>query len=446
MNNLKIFLPLILLVGMNNLLNAQPQLKDSTEAYKYWAHRGIVEMVYAYMNDYIETVGEQKAKAEINGKNLYEQKFIIGIDNKDLPTFEDISSFLIKNNWNGTEKKLFQPLKKNIENSVKLDSKLFEAKKPGSDDLITDIPGHVNKRIYWEKQRENILSNYSNSLQNLAERHKPQETIVSQPSVQEEKLPKNNPVERHKNVDNAVWLKWFNYLALFLLGLLFGGWLVFFISKQKIYSILDFEKDKYLHDLRLSDKTFIFKYVGLFYVLKKRKEDYKNEIDSQSYDKTSALLKEQIQALKKENLELKQKQVNEISIKQTQSSDDKKSNNHEWDIEKPQRTKQKLFFSMPENDGRFIIDNGELSNNGRKYFRIEFVENSDNGELFYISSERDKRAINRLESYLKPVCEIDNIANSENATRIEFVNSGKVVLRNNSWLIVSDKKVKIKLI
>ena len=443
MNSLKILFPLIFLIGITKIVFAQPQINDSIEAYNYWAHRGIIEMVYAYMNDYIETVGEPKANAEINGKNLYEQKFIIDIDKKALPSFVDVSTFLSENNWNGAEKMLFQPLKKNFDNSVKLDAKFFVAKKPGSEDLITEIPGHINKKTNWDKQQGKIISNYSSALNKLAERHETPEPVASQPIV-EEKQNVSEPVNRYNKRSNVDWLKWSKYFGIFMLGLLLGGSLVFFISKRKIYSILDFEKDKYLHDLRLSGKNFIFKYIGLFYVLKQRKEDYKNKIDSKNGDKPDVLLKEQIETLKRENLKLKQ--INETATNQTKSVEDKKSSTQEWDVEKPQKTKQKLFFSMPENDGRFIVDNGEPSNDGRKYFRIDFFEDSENGELFFIPSERDKRAINRLESYLKPVCEIENIANAENATHIEFISPGKVIYRNNSWIIESDKRVKIKLL
>ncbi len=101
---------------------------------------------------------------------------------------------------------------------------------------------------------------------------------------------------------------------------------------------------------------------------------------------------------------------------------------------------------MPENDGRFIIENGEASNDGRKYFRIEFQESSEQGVLYFIPGERDKRAINRLESYLKPACEIENIISADSATRIEFLSPGKVVLINDSWVIDTDNKAKVKLI
>jgi len=457
MNNFKILFPLIFLVGIANNVFAQPQINDSIEAYNYWSKRGIIEAIYSYMQD-LQDVRNLNPKEEA-GKNDFNEQYIEKISNTSVieinNQFNSLSAFLLKPNydWKGCEKTIFQPMKKQLDkfdqnhNDLNFLFNLTRKDKNGSDipiDFIGDKNGiDLNKRLNWIKTKDRITSYYSSALGKLAERHKTQEPVVIQPIV-EEKQNVSEPVNRRNKRSNVDWLKWTKYFGVLLIGILLGGSLVFFISKRKIYSILDFEKDKYLHDLSLSGKTFIFKYIGLFYILKKRKEDYKKEIDSKNGDKTDDLLKEQIETLQKENLKLKQ--INYASTKQSKSVEGKKSSTKEWDIKKPQKTKQKLFFSMPENDGRFIIDNGEPSNDGRKYFRIEFFEDSENGELFFIPSERDKRAINRLESYLKPVCEIENIADAEIATHIEFVDSGKVILQNNSWAIEPDKKVKIKLL
>lgn len=457
MNKLRILFSFIFLVVLTTSVLAQPQIKDSIEAYNYWAKRGIIEAIYAYMQD-LEEVRNLYPKEEA-GKNDYNEQYVKNISNANVTEinnqYNSLSEFLLKSNydWRGCEKTIFQPMKKQLDNSNQSHNdlnflfNLTRKDKNGSDipiDFIGDKNGNdLNKRLHWIKTKERIISNYSDALEKLTEKHKTQEPVVSQPIV-EEKQNVSEPVNRHNKRSNVDWLKWTKIFGIFMLGLLLGGSLVFFISKRKIYSILDFEKDKYLHDLRLSGKNFIFKYIGLFYVLKQRKEDYKNKIDSKNGNKPDVLLKEQIEALKRENLKLKQ--INDTSTKQTKSVEDKKSSTNEWDVEKPRKTKQKLFFSMPENDGRFIIDNGEPSNDGRKYFRIDFFEDSENGELFFIPSERDKRAINRLESYLKPVCEIENIANAENATHIEFISPGKVIYRNNSWIIESDKRVNIKLL
>ncbi|MGM0408937.1 MAG: hypothetical protein ACQERU_13225, partial [Bacteroidota bacterium] len=155
-------------------------------------------------------------------------------------------------------------------------------------------------------------------------------------------------------------------------------------------------------------------------------------------------LNEHINSLKEENSIIKQtERVTNNSIKKA-PQETTNLNTKEWSIQEKESIK--LFFSMPESDGRFIISNGEQSNDGRKYYKIEYFEKSDEGQLFYLSSERDKRAINRLESYLKPVCDIDNILNAESATRVDFISPGKVIFIDDSWVIDSNNKVKIKLI
>ncbi len=66
-------------------------------------------------------------------------------------------------------------------------------------------------------------------------------------------------------------------------------------------------------------------------------------------------------------------------------------------------------------------------------------------ELKYLPSDRDQRSINRFEAILKPVCDIMNIANRESATSIELLESGKVSLVIDKWVVDLDNKVKIKL-
>ena len=45
----KIVLFIIILTGFVQVSLAQIQFKDSTEAYNYWAKRGIIEATYAYI-------------------------------------------------------------------------------------------------------------------------------------------------------------------------------------------------------------------------------------------------------------------------------------------------------------------------------------------------------------------------------------------------------------
>lgn len=114
-------------------------------------------------------------------------------------------------------------------------------------------------------------------------------------------------------------------------------------------------------------------------------------------------------------------------------------------VEHTKRKLRTIYFTMPSSEGSFQISHGEASNDGKKYFKIEFEESSTKGELFYLSGDRDQRAINRLESYLKPVCIIKNITNAATATKIKLIHTGKVSRVNDRWVIDPNNKTKIEL-
>jgi hypothetical protein len=426
---------IIILLGFLNSLSAQPQIKDSTEAYSYWAQRGIIEMVYAYMNDYFKAVtdttsSEKKKGNRINerkGAKEYKSKYISQLDKNELPSFQTISTFLKNNSWEKAEKNLFQPLVKNYKDSLQLNEQFFfSSKRNISKDkkiqklvLIDYIPGNNgdrNNRFNWKNKGKEIVTKYNKKLATLSEKKSQKKEVKEEKtSTDDDKIdapikPKMKPSEHSK------WGNWIIYLAVFIFGIIIGGWLVYILLKRRITKILDSVDEK------------------------------KNKLESGKRRLNNNLksLEEENKRLKREISEFKQKESQLDNI--TQKPDIEPKNTLEWNIKQPNTVKRKLFFSMPESDGRFIVDNGESSNDGRKYFRIDYAEGTEIGELYYISGERDKRAINRLESYLKPVCDIENIENADSATNIEFIKSGKVVLINDSWLIDSDNKAKIKLL
>ncbi len=71
---LSLFLPVVLFGSI--------PLKDSTESYDYWAKRGIIEVVYAYMQDYkaVSKMSEAENKALLD----FELKYIKNIENKSV--------------------------------------------------------------------------------------------------------------------------------------------------------------------------------------------------------------------------------------------------------------------------------------------------------------------------------------------------------------------------
>lgn len=459
----RLIIVILLIVGFVQISFAQSQFKNSTEAYNYWAKRGVIEAVYAYMQDYETVEGSINSKEEL-GKNDYKDSFISNIKNDNISAinekFNSISSFLInpKYDWNGCEKTIFQPMKKQIEISSELIS-LFDSKrkdKNGNDipiDFIGDIKGNnINKSEHWKIIHSRIIKEYEKSLLEFEKGKTIAEEVIVETSYSEEIPAQIEEQERSitpsRSQKQIPWKSFLIYGSLFIIGLVVGSLFIFLITKHKIKSIVE---DKYYEYLNAHDNhsRFLFGYLSVVFFLQKRKIFYESKTKNNGFgiakleQKISQLEREK-QVLLDENIELGKK-TEQLQPKKQASEPEKHSATPNSFNSQSTKLLTKAYFSMPGSDGSFQISNGEPSNDGKKYFRIEFEDSSNRGELFYIPSERDQKAINRLESFLKPVCDIENISNAATATKIELIQSGKVSLINDSWVIDTKNKIKIKL-
>lgn len=409
----------IIIIGILQPSYAQLQFKDSTDAYNYWANRGIVEIVYSYMLDQ-----KDLTSIEEEGRKLYSTKFI----EKNFFNIDSVSDFLNKNSWLNTKNMVLHPLTINLKNKKNLNQSFFE---------IKSAKGDIYSSENWEITKNKIIEEYNLSLRISIITEKPEITSKVESTVSTREPKRIN------------WVIVRNNTLIFLLGFIIGCWLIYIISKLNIYSILHNEKETYLKELKENKIKYIFSYIGLIFILKIHKDQYKKEKENQ-FQKTSdsSVLLNKISNLEKEKQELLAENIDlgkKIEDYNTgkQSIDNITKGNNTSNVQ-PKKL-HKLYFSMPESDGSFQMSNGESSNDGKKFFMIEYEPESSKGELFFLTSDRDQRAINRLESFLKPVCEIQNISSATNATKIELIQPGKVYLSNNQWIIVPEKKIKLKL-
>lgn len=412
---------LVILFIKCNFLFGQKEFSDTTEAYEYWSKRGVIEVIYAYMNDYVATVTDSSlpidkkkdCKLEKIGITAYEKEFIIplvkfGID--DLSTkLNEMSSFLPVNNWQGAEKNVLQPLMANLNSKKPLNNEFFVTLKPTGNEESTRIPGYNNTMVLWNKKVHEIISQYEIDLQKLS----------GKTSIKPIDLSNNKGlnVSVNPNGSEIKSINWGHIIISFCFAFVFGFIAALLIVKNKISIILKENKE----------------------LLKK-----------------SQVSRENINAVKNKNIDNKNErfkkfgsgaitnsesnnQQNVIEIEDVKTTIDSSSN-------KKEPEKIELFFSIPENDGSFITIKSDSVNDGTKYYKIEYQKNSDTGNLFYINSVQDKRAINRLDSYLKPVCDIDNINNADNSNRIEMLKPGKIIKVAEKWVIDKNNKVKIKLL
>lgn len=245
----------------------------------------------------------------------------------------------------------------------------------------------------------------------------------------------------------------------FLVAFILGGILTYWFLKIKIIAILQIEKDDYLSKINNSNRFHPIALVALFEYLKIRKDIYKLEVDNlnNNFENESGelfKLTEEIREIKRKNQEL-ERSISELDKLRTdahvgRSLSDQESekadflSNDEKNISK--KGLASIYFTIPETDGSFSVEKGENFSSNKKFYRIDYPENSDQGQLFFLPGDFDIKAINNIDYYLMPVCEVENLAITSTATRILQMKSGSVVKIADKWIIDKDKKVKIKLI
>jgi hypothetical protein len=102
-----------------------------------------------------------------------------------------------------------------------------------------------------------------------------------------------------------------------------------------------------------------------------------------------------------------------------------------------------LYFGIPDHQGNFPAGQGASVYDNRKIYMIVTRPGTDRGELHYISGELDMKAINNIDYYLVPVCEISDISVRNNATRVIQEAKGAVLLASGKWICTSRVKVKL---
>ncbi|MGE5456810.1 MAG: hypothetical protein ACM3RX_00485 [Methanococcaceae archaeon] len=227
--------------------------------------------------------------------------------------------------------------------------------------------------------------------------------------------------------------------AAFLAGLVTGALLIYLYSRSKIYSILSGEKKKYLHDLEQDERQdpifrIFFQYIGIVGLLKKSKDKKVNAIDN---------LNGKISKLRAQNEKLKREyrkgpgavpgQDVEYDVSSTDETEDNFNN-------------KEKYFTIPENDGSFKNINSRKVKEADCFYKIELNDDCQSGKLHFLTGDYDLRALDNIDYYLSPVCEIQNISERSKARRIQMTGTGSVIKKGDNWIFDGKEKVKIKLV
>jgi hypothetical protein len=433
-------------------VTGQPVIEDSSKAYHYWAKRGIIEVTYAFMNDFIETLNDSiKTKHEIIGKEKFKVQFIEKIEEKSFDRisddFDDVSDFLNMNSWPGVEKNLFKPLTKKYQTSSNIDKSFFIIAKSGIDEKSIDIPGYTNKLNNWNRTQQQIIDSYADLLKKLPFKSNSYDIEKKKTLINPNKSPNEHETMTVPGKNNFITIG--KKILTGMLLMFFGGLMVSWLIKNSINRILYSERKTYMERLRSENISYFFKFIGLVYILKQQKDKYKNE-DGENpgiFDsKDERGLNQQIETL---NKKVKELEIENSTLKEIKDNDKKLMVNERNDETKMVQNNDRnaiLYFSIPESEGQFKIINGKQTSDENKFYKIEIAENNSSGKLHFMPGDLDIRAINDIDSYLIPVCEIENISNRKTANKIVFIKPGKVNLINDCWVIDPENKVKVKLV
>ncbi len=389
----KFFLINLLVLGLHQTSMAQNEFSDSTEGCFYWTKRGITEFTNDYISDYIIIVGEgEKVKQ--------------------------------------SEEELF-----------------FITK-----DLVTPIQKYNNKNQEFNIRSNQIFENYKDVLLligNLIQNYTSSNEVITVSNAKQ----RDNGLSYQSVISFDKGLPWFYTILTFLLGLILGCFLIVQYSKIKTKSILD--KENYYVYLSSCKKRYPLGYLSILsFLYRNYKENNISDGERIKTQETLQKLQGSIRSKEGEILELREENIS-LGLKLDELKGlspnynyqgGKRSKDALLEYQKQERAIKSVYFSMPEPNGSFQFANSALTNDGKKYYRIDFEENSNKGNLHFLSSERDQRAINRLDSYLTPACKILNIIDSPNASRVQMKEIGAVKRTEDGWQIDPDKKVVIKLI
>lgn len=376
--------------------NRTDSLNRKDSIYKYWAIRSIIESTHAYMQDYLTTINTSKDKPEIKGIEVYYSKFIVSIEKLKMndSTLNEVSKLLSENAWKNTEKRIFNVLRNKYIENKPLDSNFFK--------IDNSIKGGKIKLDNYSAKTKECIEKYQNALETQFSQKEKSKKVRNESPNTDTARSKINTAKRTNNFLSYISK---TRIIIGIISILISATIVLLVFKY-LYNAEEIKRDPEITDLKKSETNIIESY----------KETNVSQGDPQS---------------KKED---PQKPGNKDITEEGFTIIEKRTNKNE------------LFFSIPEPDGSFRLN---ISNNEQSmaYYKIITLENSQEGELVFISGTNDRRAINRMDSYLKPVCYIENPEDATRATSISMLQPGKVVKDGDRWILKDvDSKIKIKLI
>lgn len=104
---------------------------------------------------------------------------------------------------------------------------------------------------------------------------------------------------------------------------------------------------------------------------------------------------------------------------------------------------KKVFLPSPFEEKRFSIEDVSFDRNQSSLYYIDLDISEKSGNIYILEDSDFTKALNSPAQFLEKVCLFEN-AFSNNATRVENVQKGTVILDGDDWLV--KEKIRIKFI
>jgi hypothetical protein len=139
----------------------------------------------------------------------------------------------------------------------------------------------------------------------------------------------------------------------------------------------------------------------------------------------------------RQNLEEAKKEIN--GLRQESNRSDKTNRVVEFDVKNNTEIR---YFSIPSKNGTFPEEKASQEENENTWYKLEYQKKSVQGKLYYIAGKSDKRALNQIDLFLKPACDLEN-PGLTNPQKIQVLKPGKVELKDGNWVV--GEKIKLRL-
>lgn len=197
---------------------------------------------------------------------------------------------------------------------------------------------------------------------------------------------------------------YFIYFGVFFLGFLCA--IIFF--NYKIKKIIEDKFHDYKRLYRNKYGGFSFIRFDVIKILKERKENYQKEAEYKPAP-ASKIESGNVTPESRQNQSANSQQQYKRSHFITEPNEEKQSPTVNWEdikqAEYPNRSNEKkinsLYFSAPEQNGFFLLENSSNAATSRSYYKIEHAEDENIGKLIYRSL-----LINTNYSNLRRICGI----------------------------------------